>query len=123
LIVGLKMRGFPLALASSSPRAVVDAMLEELGLAGSLDVVVTGDDVDRGKPDPDIFLLAARRLGVDPAECLVFEDSLHGIKAARTAGMTPVAVRTRENHGIEFHEAARIYDGFERFDWALLDDR
>jgi HAD superfamily hydrolase (TIGR01509 family) len=123
LIVGLKMRGYPLALASSSPRAVVDAMLEELGLAGSLDVVVTGDDVDRGKPEPDIFLLAARRLGVEPAECLVFEDSLHGVRAARAAGMTPVAVRTRENHNIEFREAARVYDGFERFDWAFLDDR
>jgi len=123
LIVGLKMRGYPLALASSSPRAVVDTMLEELGLSRSFDTVIAGNDVTRGKPAPDIFLLAARRLGVDPGKCLVFEDSLHGVAAARAAGMTPVAVRTRENLDIEFQEAARVYDGFERFDWANLDDR
>jgi len=121
--VGLKMRGYPLALASSSPRAVVDAMLEELGLSRSFDAVIAGNDAARGKPAPDIFLLAARRLGVDPAKCLVFEDTLHGVAAARAAGMVPVAVRTRENLDIEFEGAARVYDGFERFDWAFLDDR
>lgn len=123
LIVGLKMRGYLMAVASSSFRPVVDAMLDELGLARSFDAVVTGDDVDRGKPAPDIFLEAARKLGVKPAECLVFEDAMHGVHAAVAAGMTVVAVRTRENHHIAFEEAARVYDGFERFDWALLDDR
>ena len=123
LIVGLKMRGYLMAVASSSFRPVVDAMLDELGLARSFDAVVTGDEVDRGKPAPDIFLEAAGKLGVAPAECLVFEDALHGVHAAVAAGMTAVAVRTRENHHIAFKEAQRVYDGFERFDWALLDDR
>ncbi len=123
LIVGLKMRGYLMAVASSSFRAVVSAMLDELGLARSFDAIVTGEDVERGKPEPDIFLAAAETLGVEPAECLVFEDALHGVRAALAAGMTAVAVRTRENHHIPFEEAFRVYDGFERFDWALLDDR
>lgn len=123
LIVGLKMRGYPMALASSSFRTVVDAMLEALGLERSFDVVVTGEDVERSKPAPDIFLEAARRLGMEPTECLVFEDAPHGVAAARAAGMTVVAVRTRENHHFAFEDAARVYDGFERFDWEFLDGR
>ena len=123
LIVGLKMRGYLAAVASSSFRPVVDAMLDELGLMRSFDAVVTGDEVDRGKPAPDIFLEAAERLGVEPAQCLVFEDAPHGVRAAVAAGMTAVAVRTRENHHFVFEEAQRVFDGFERFDWALLDDR
>jgi len=123
LIVGLKMRGLPMALGSSSPRVVVEAMLDELGLANSFNAVVTGDDVAGGKPAPHIFLLAAQRLGVAPADCIVFEDSLHGLRAARDAGMTPLAVRTRENCHLELHDAERVYDGLDRFDWAYLEDR
>lgn len=122
LIAGLKMRGYPMAVASSSPRAVVDAMLAELGVDRSMDAVVTADDVERGKPAPDLFLLAAEKLDVDPAECMVIEDALHGVRAARAAGMVPIAVRTRDNFAFDFSEAERVVDGLERFDWALLDE-
>jgi HAD superfamily hydrolase (TIGR01509 family) len=123
LVAGLKMRGYAMALASSSPRPVVEAMLRELGLDRVFDAVVTGDDVEDGKPAPDIFLRAAQELGVKPEQCLVIEDALHGVRAARAAGMLPLAVRTRENFGVEFSEAERVYDGLDRFDWAFLDDR
>lgn len=87
--------GIPMAVASSSPRAAVDAVLDALGMARAFEVVVTGDDVTHGKPSPDIFRLASERLGVGPGECLVIEDSPHGIEAAARAGMRAVAVETR----------------------------
>ncbi len=123
LITGLKMRGFLLAVASSSSGPVVKTMLEELGLLNSLDAVVSGDEVEQGKPAPHIFILAADRLGVERPACLVVEDSVNGIKAARAAGMTPVAVRTRDNFRVDLAGAERVFDGLARFDWSILGER
>lgn len=82
----------PIAVASSSHRAVIDAALDALGIAELFGAVVASDEVAHGKPAPDVYLLAARELGVDPAGCLVVEDSLNGILAARAAGMTVALV-------------------------------
>ena len=82
----------PVAVASSAHRAVIDAALEATGLAETFTVVVSSDEVDHGKPEPDVYLEAARRLGCDPAACLVVEDSMNGVRAARAAGMTVVLV-------------------------------
>ncbi len=84
--------GIPAAVASSSSRAWVLPWLERHGLAPSFGAVCTRDDVAEVKPAPDLFLLAARRLGVPPGACVVFEDSPNGLKAARAAGMWAVAV-------------------------------
>ena len=84
--------GTPIAVASSSHRAVIDAALGSLGIAGLFRVVVASDEVAHGKPAPDVYLLAARELGVDPARCLVVEDSLNGVLAGRAAGMTVALV-------------------------------
>lgn len=83
----------PIAVASGGDRRMVDATLEAVGLHGLFDVVVTIDDVGRGKPAPDLFLEAARRLGVAPAGCVVYEDTDEGIEAARRAGMRVMDVR------------------------------
>lgn len=88
--------GWRIALASNSPRNLCDLVLRELGVAGRFETVVSADDVEYGKPDPAIYLLAARRLGVSPADCLAFEDSLIGVRAARAAGMRVVAVSPGE---------------------------
>jgi HAD superfamily hydrolase (TIGR01509 family) len=80
------------AVASSAHRAVIDATLAATGLTETFGVVVSSDEVAHGKPAPDVYLEAARRLGVDPASCLVVEDSLNGVRAARAAGMTVVLV-------------------------------
>lgn len=85
----------PTALASSSHRRVIDASLAATGLADVFEVVVSSDDVAHGKPAPDVFLEAARRLRADPATTLVVEDSLNGLKAGRAAGMTTVLVPNR----------------------------
>ncbi|MEM6329990.1 MAG: HAD-IA family hydrolase [Planctomycetota bacterium] len=82
-----------LAVASGGFRWVVDKQLAHIGADGWFDAVVTAEDTQRHKPHPDVFLEAARRLGVAPAECLVFEDADLGVEAARRAGMAVIDVR------------------------------
>ena len=84
--------GIPLALASSAMRKNVDFVVEALGIAPRLKAVISGDAISRAKPDPEIYLLAAQRLGVDPASAVAFEDSFVGIKAVCRAGMKCVAI-------------------------------
>jgi len=83
--------GLALALATSSNRQAADSLLARPGFE-PLTVRVTADDITHSKPDPEIFLLAATKLGVAPERCLVFEDSLAGLRAANAAGMQSVAV-------------------------------
>ena len=112
LIARLREDGRRLAVASSSPDAVVRATLTALGLDGMFELHVAGDQVAHGKPDPEIYLTTAARLGVPPARCLAIEDSLHGIEAARRAGMAVVAVRTRYTVGRAL-DATRVVDSLE----------
>ena len=86
---------FRLALASSSNRRVIDAVLEGAGLASSFEATVSSEEVDRGKPAPDVFLEAARRLDVAAERCAAIEDSGNGIRAAHAGGMRVVAIPNR----------------------------
>ena len=88
----LRARGYRLALASGSSPAIIDATLKALDLAGWFEHVVSGKEVGRGKPSPDVFLESARRLGLEPAACLVVEDSANGLTAAAAAGMACVVI-------------------------------
>ena len=90
LLAALDAAGVPCALVTASSRAIMDAVLTVTGL--SFDVTVCGEDVRRGKPDPEPYLLAAARLGVPAAGCVVLEDSPTGIAAARAAGCPVIAV-------------------------------
>jgi HAD superfamily hydrolase (TIGR01509 family) len=92
LVAFLDARGIPSAVATSAGRATATQHLSRTGLLDGFRAVVTRDDVSRGKPDPDVFLLAAERLGVDPAVCLALEDSNNGVRAASAAGMMTVMV-------------------------------
>jgi HAD superfamily hydrolase (TIGR01509 family) len=83
----------PVSVASGGERKVVQRTLELIGLGQTFPVLVTAEDVIHGKPAPDMFLLAAERMGVPPTECVVFEDSVLGLEAARRAKMTSVLVR------------------------------
>jgi HAD superfamily hydrolase (TIGR01509 family) len=94
----LHARGVPIAVASSSPRARLDATLRAAGLDELFDVTVAGDEVAHGKPAPDLFLAAAERLGVEPAACVAVEDSPPGVASALAAGMTVVAVARKPEH-------------------------
>lgn len=89
------LAGFPMSVASGGDAPTVNRTLRTIGAAALFPVVVTAEEVQRGKPEPDLFLLAAQRMGVAPADCLVFEDSLLGITAAERAGMGSVLVASR----------------------------
>ena len=82
---------YPLAVASSSNRPMIDAVLETAGIADCFVATVSSEEVPRGKPSPDVYLEAARRLGVSAEECAAVEDSANGIRAARAAGMVVIA--------------------------------
>jgi HAD superfamily hydrolase (TIGR01509 family) len=88
----LRARGVPVAVASSSARDRLQRTLTRAGLVGAFDAVVAGDEVARGKPAPDMFLLAAERLGVAPEACIVVEDSPPGVEAGQAAGKLTLAV-------------------------------
>jgi len=83
---------WPLGLASSANREVIDLVLELAGFRDSFRVTVSSEEVERGKPAPDVYLAAARGLGVEPAGCVAIEDSSSGLRAAAAAGMTVIAV-------------------------------
>ena len=89
----------PLAIASGGPREIVERSLAVSGLAALFPVVVSADDVVHGKPSPDMFLLAAKRMGVPADRCLVFEDAEPGMRAAEAAGMPWVRVDSRKIKG------------------------
>ena len=82
----------PVAIASSSHRDIIEAAMDVLGVRDVLGAIVSSDEVPLGKPEPDVYLLAASRLGVAPGRCLVVEDSVNGVRAGRAAGMTVVLV-------------------------------
>jgi HAD superfamily hydrolase (TIGR01509 family) len=92
LLARLEARGIRCAVASSTRHAQVEDHLTRAGLRSFFQTVVGGDEVERGKPAPDIFLLASQRLTTDPTACLVFEDSEHGARGAIAAGMQVVIV-------------------------------
>jgi HAD superfamily hydrolase (TIGR01509 family) len=92
LLTALRRAGLRLALATSTERPRAEVRLAGTGLLEAFDATVTGDEVVRGKPAPDIFLLAAERVGTNPDACWVIEDSQAGVTAARAAGMRVIAV-------------------------------
>ena len=94
LLEAATKRGVPMAVASAAPPENLSFILDGLEIRGYFNAIVGGDDVVNGKPFPDIFLKAAEMLGQQPADCLVFEDALGGIEAARRAGMDAIAVLT-----------------------------
>ena len=88
--------GWQLGLASSSNREIIDLVLEHAGLTDAFAVTVSSEEVARGKPAPDVYLEAARRLGADSARCVAIEDSSNGLRSAAAAGAAVVAIPNRE---------------------------
>jgi beta-phosphoglucomutase family hydrolase len=93
--VARKHRGsIPLAVATGATRDICELILKQLDIHDWFDAIVSADEVARHKPNPDVFLEAARRLGVEPKDCVVYEDTDPGLEAARRAGMAHIDVRT-----------------------------
>jgi len=115
------LRGrFRTALASSSYRDAIDGVLAGLRIAHYFEAIVSGLDVAKVKPAPDIFLLAAGRLQVDPTECLVFEDAEKGVLAAHSAGMRCIAVPNGFTRHHDFSKATRVCASLREINIDLL---
>jgi sugar-phosphatase len=120
----LREAGVRIAIASSSPPALIDAVVDKLALSNYLELTHSGIHEPRGKPDPAVFRTTARRLGVDPARCVVFEDAPSGVAAGRAAGMHVVAVPSvfePDHPGIR--AADRVLASLLEFDPAWLRTR
>jgi beta-phosphoglucomutase len=114
LVEDLHRAGFAQAIGSSAPPANLELILR---LTGIFAAIVSSEDTQRGKPDPQVFLLAADRLGVAPSRCVVFEDAVAGVQAARAGGMKCVAVRCVGHHSEEKLRQAgadRVVETLER---------
>lgn len=112
-VAAARAQGIRCAVGSSAPRENVDLCLQVLRLEDAFGATVSGADVSRGKPAPDIFLEAAARLGVPPSDCLVFEDAPAGLQAAHAAGMKAIALLTSHTRA-EMAEADAFENDFEK---------
>lgn len=108
LIQSLQAAGVPIGVGSSGPPENVALAIERLGVETAIRARVTGRDVTRGKPDPQVFLLAAERLGVAPANCVVVEDAPAGIAAANAAGMFSIALMSTGHTPADAREASYV---------------
>lgn len=116
----LARRQVPRAVATSATRRDLERVLAELGLRSRFDVVVTADDVRWGKPHPEVYLKAAAGLGVDPSACVVFEDAVVGVRAARAAGMRVIGVTSAHTSDELVHAGAeRAVPDFEAVQWPV----
>lgn len=89
-----KAKGIPMAVATAAGKENIRFVLSGLNIGGFFQAVIGADDIEKGKPDPEIFLKSARKLRVEPSKCIVFEDSPNGVEAARRAGMQAVLLTT-----------------------------
>ena len=115
-----KELSIPKAVASSSLREWVYLKLNSIGLVDSFDAVLGGDDVKNGKPNPEIYLLAAKKLGFSAEECIAIEDSPVGISAAVASGAHTIAVRTYFTRNLDISQADTVVDSLEQFDFSLI---
>lgn len=105
----IRKRKIPWAVATSSPREHANIILAQLGLSNACQAIAAGNEVSNSKPAPDIYLLAAKRLGVDPTVCLALEDSKPGCQAAAAAGMKVIAIPNGETKTAVFACASICY--------------
>lgn len=110
----LKRQNYPLALGSASKNA--KPILEKVGLLSFFNTVVDGNDAVKAKPDPQVFLIAAERIGVSPMECVVFEDAQAGIQAANAAGMLSIGI----GDSLVLSEAFKVFNNFTEIDQNVL---
>ncbi len=121
LIAEIDRRKLPKGLASSSKRIWINALLRAIKLENTFNVIVAGDEVKKGKPEPEIYITTAHKLGFEPKECVVIEDSPTGILAASRSGAKVVAVRTPYTAGLDISKANVIIDSLAHFDYRVLD--
>lgn len=120
LIIILSKKGYPLAVASSSPKDIINYILMKLNIAQYFQVIVSGDEVTYGKPNPEIFLTVAKRLGKEPQNCVVIEDSRNGVIAAKAAGMFCIGLQNKNSGDQDLTTADIIVDSMEQINVGLV---
>lgn len=111
----LKEQNQPISLGSASKNA--RQILEKVDLLKQFDAIVDGNDVSKAKPDPEVFLIAAKALNIKPEDCIVFEDSVAGVQAANTANMISIGIGEKS----VLHEADYVFSDFTEIDTAFID--
>jgi len=122
LLADLRSAGWSLAVGSSAPRSNIDFAMERFETGGvTFDAVACGCDVSNGKPAPDVFLLAAATLGIDPKQCVVFEDAPPGVEAGLRAGMPTIGIASTGRTRAELDAADLVIDDFAEVNPVLLE--
>lgn len=116
LLIQIKNKKVLIGLASSSPIEVIQYVLEKFSIYKYFDTVVSGECTKKGKPNPDIYLLTAKNLKVKPEQCLVIEDSINGVKSAKSAGMYCIAIPEKRFKINEFAIADKIINNLEEIE-------
>lgn len=116
----LKKIPVPVGLASASLRQWVDATLKGIGLAGEFETTVSASEVEHAKPAPDMYLLAAEKLGVPAEECVAVEDTRSGVRSAKGAGMYVIQVRASSTALPPIDEADAVIESYDEFDFSLF---
>jgi beta-phosphoglucomutase-like phosphatase (HAD superfamily) len=120
MVASLAGRGVAQGCASSSPRRIVEANVAAVGVADHLHTVLGRDDVAEGKPAPDLYLLAAKQLGLAPGDCLAIEDTESGLAAAKAAGLTAIVWPNDFNAAMDFSAADHVIEDLAAFDWDMV---
>ena len=126
LVMAYHEAGVPLAVASGSSPDIIEKLTRAVGLIDCFDLLISSEEVERAKPEPDVFLEAAKKLSVEPASCIVFEDSRYGVMAGKAAGMTVVAIPTDPDDPLPepFYRADLLFEkGMEQFTAKAVLDR
>ena len=120
LLISLKHKNIKTAIGSSSPKELIITVIEKFQLGKYFDCIVSGDEVKEGKPKPDIYLEVSKRIGVNPEECIVIEDSRNGVLAAKNAGMKCFGFRNVNSGNQDLSKADIIVDSIRNIDIEII---
>ena len=120
LINSARNAGYKTAVVSSTEIELIEFILERIGVKDRFDRIVSGSDLDNPKPAPDVFLIAAKELGIDPKECLVIEDSANGVSAAKTAGMKCIGFISPHSGNQDLGKADIIVNSLKKINIGLI---
>ena len=112
----IKTMGMKTAVASSTSKKIINVILSKLGIIDEFDIIVSSEEVFKGKPEPEIFIEAAKRLNIDPGKCIVIEDSTNGVKAAVKAGMKCIGFSNKNSGDQDLTLANAIVENFTNID-------
>jgi HAD superfamily hydrolase (TIGR01509 family) len=118
----IRVKGLLMAIASSSVRENIEIVLKALNLQELITLIVSGEEVKHGKPDPEIYLTAAKKLGVNTQQCLVLEDASTGVRAGKAAGMKVIAVPNEFTRDGDFDEADEVISSLLEVSWQMIEN-